>query len=447
MEHRLGVRVRWIGLALALLGLASPALAQHPEKVAVFAISHGAASADLQATAAIVQQQIREDGKQSVRADILPAPTSDQELLLADARTVGHVVFNELADGRDPGAVIGEYGKRIDLALDTVSWVKGEEGRALLWNLCALRVHLLLLGASSTEGSDARESVLDCRRRFVDRSQPGATWVAEVVRAFERVSTEVAPVQLAVRTTPAGCTLSLYGAAVGSTPTTLDVIPGPQELQVECGGRSSAIHRVTVRGSQELVINLQADGALSERDGVATLRYRSPSEEQSALEHARAFADEAQADSVVLVKSGARDQIQIEWLRVPSGVLGAAELDGAATRDATIAKLQRLFRGPRDSADSVVPRDRPAPPERTLADSLVGVGALATGVAVGIVPVIGLVSHNSKDFGGSKTMAAVGVGVAAALVVSGGVVLWRRPFGRRAALSVGVGNVSFAGRF
>src|SRR5689334_1109947 len=129
-----------------------------------------------------------------------------------------------------PEAVLSQYGGKIRQALSQVSVVPDGEGRARLWNLCALNVHLLL-SAGSAE-LEVRNAVQDCRRRFVDRPALDKAWGQEVALAFDRYTAETPQVAFSVKSAAAGCDLRLYGSFVGVTPMAIDVTPGPQEVQV-----------------------------------------------------------------------------------------------------------------------------------------------------------------------------------------------------------------------
>ena len=443
---------------LVALSFGARARAEAPERTAVFVVTHGQQrKVDSDSAVDLVKDQLKLDGREAVQAT-LESPVRDQ-VALEGAMSVGRAAFKALANGKPAGAVLQEYGGQIDAALDKVSSVVGEDDRGLLWNLCAMRVHLLILEDGAALSQRTRDSILDCSRRFAERPMLGKTWVQEVVRSFDRVSNETPRVQLNVRTAPANCELRIYGGVSGFTPITVDVIPGQHEVQVVCGGRASRLHRIIVDGTRDLVIRMTADEVLSEFDGTPWLRYASAAQAEQVLDDAGALAAEARADSIVLVRLTQSGDAEVEWLHPPATLMGAGRVDRSGDRARRLAQVEAVFQ-PQTLAAPVAKnneddggRTSRGPRRRMWADYLVGGGLIVAGGVFSVAPLMG-VARNGKcvdaectqSYTGSSVKGSVTLGISAALVVSGVAVLWLAPFGKRLSLRVANG-ISVRGTF
>ena len=439
------------------LALGTRALAEEPERTAVFVVTHGhQRKADTDSAVALVQEQLRMDGREVVSAT-LESPVRDK-VALEGAMSVGRAAFKALANGRPAGAILQEYGGQIDAALDKVSSVVDEDDRGLLWNLCAMRVHLLILEDGADLSPRTRDSILDCSRRLAERPMLGKTWVQEVVRSFDRISNEAPRVQLNVRTAPASCELRIYGGVSGFTPITVDVIPGSHEIQVVCGGRASRLHRITVDGPRDLVIRMTADEVLAEFDGTPWLRYESAAQAEQVLDDAGALAAEARADSIVLVRLAQSGDAEVEWLHPPATLMGAGRVDRGGDRAHRLAQVEAVFQ-PQSLAAPIAKSgidERPTRRQarrRMWADYLVGGGLIVAGGVFSVAPLIGVARDNkcvdagcTEKYTGSSVKGSVTLGISAALVASGVTVLWLAPFGKRFSVQVANG-VSLRGAF
>ncbi len=356
-------------------------------------------------------------------------------------------VPDPLAEGRGANELLQEYGAPITEALDKVGSVEDPEQRALLWNLCALRVHLLLLAAHDEQDERTRGAVLDCSRRFMDRPELGKAWMQEVARAFSHFTSEVRRVQLSVKSAPAACTLRIYGAEVGVTPQVVDVIPGPQEVQLECAGRRGAIHRVEVHAARDLVIRFDGDTALSSKAGTSWLRYASSAAAQHALDDAGALALEAQADSFVIIRADRGSDVAVQWMRVPATLLGSTTITasgGPVERADEVARVFHLLSHDSEQGDSLAGSHPGRQPVST--DYALSAGLVATGAGLSIFPIMAMVRdgqctnadcasvYDGKSWSGSMMLAGAG-----ALVAAGVAVLWLAPFGKPYSVSIGSG--------
>ncbi len=410
----------------------------HPERAAIFVV--GDQADDLvQQTLSDVRAELTAAGMSEVRPDIAKPPSLVSPDL-EQAQRAGLEAFNRLAEGVAPHEVKAAYGPVITEALRQVSEVPDAEGRALLWNLCALRVHLELL--AETEEM-TREAVLDCSRRFPDRPSLGA-WHEDVVRTFERFDAHAHLVAVAVKTAPAGCDLRVYGAPVGVTPLVVEVAPGPQEFQLECSGKRGPVHRLEVHRARSLTLRQSADDAYELRQGTPALRYVTEQDSARVLNDAHALAEEAEADSFVVVEAQ-RDGVAVQWVRAPAKLLRrelVARSMAPLQRRGTVA---RIFAAKPVSEEAEV-RFSTTSRRRSAADYWLGGGLLVLGAGLAVYPSLALAWDGrcvdatcEEVYAARSWKASLLFGASGALMVAGAAVLWVGPFGKRYKVSIANG--------
>lgn len=435
-------------LLCILLALSSSAKAQSGERVALFVVADVREGPER--VVPVVEQvraQLADDGRLEVRPQL--SRGAGETTSMEEAKALGRAAVRQLGS-QSPDVVLAEYAPKILRALTQVSAVTDGEGRAHLWNLCALEVHLLLSAGSSEDL--VREAVLDCRRRFVDRPTLGKAWGQEVALAFEKHTAAARQAPLTVKSSPAGCDLRLYGNLVGVTPMVIDVTPGTQEVQIECQGRASAVHRVEVVGARDVVLRLGADAALVDSGGISWLRYEDGRGAVQGAEDASALAAEAGADSFVLVRAE-RSEVGVEWVRITGSLQGAAKVPVGAAVEKREAAIKSVFR--REVAAVQIDRDEhpTTKPRRVWADYALGGGLFVAGAALSVYPLIAIARdgqctdsscdavYRGKSAGGIAMLAG-----GALLAASGVAVVWIGPFGRRARVTVANG-ISLNGEF
>jgi hypothetical protein len=384
-----------------------------------------------------------------------PAPNKAE---LTELRAIGQDALRELKD--DSGAdLLARYQGRIADALELTSSALAGDARALLWNLCVLRVQLLL--RQQADAAAVEDGVRECRRRFVDQRELRSAWQPEVARAFEEHARGMQWVTLGVQSEPASCDVLLYGAVVGKTPLRIDVPRGPQEVRLRCGDRASLVHHVDVGRPLDLAVRMPGDAAFQGFHGSASvLTYPTPAGLHSAADHASAFALEAGAASWVTISSEG-DAWRLDW--------GHVDAPGASSvrirKDAAAPALQAALAGFRPpalvAASSRASGGHGARVERSGADIALGTSLLAAGVGSAVFPAWAFAQggrcadggdcEHMKQRGGDAAAWAV-LGVSSALVASGVALLWRAPFGRRRArreteIGLAYSGVSVRGTF
>lgn len=373
-----------------------------------------------------------------VRPKMLEGAPKDGEL--GEARALGRAAFSALA-ARPPQAVLDEYGSRITSALTQVSAVTDAEGRAVLWNLCALRVHLLISMGEARAENRIREAVTDCKLRFPDRPLLGKGWSPEVARAFETYGAGTAQVPLSIKSAPADCEVRLYGASVGTTPVIVDVTPGVHEVRLACDLYTSALHQVEVTEAKELIIRPQADNAFVQGAGVTWLRYASAADLGHAAQDAAALAGEAGADSILLVVQDSAALARIDWVRLSGSRLGRANvvLNGPA---ADRAKAVASVFDPPSAVEVAQPAAKPT--RRVWKDYVLGFSLIAAGAGLAAYPALAIARDGqcvdadcSSIYNGKGAAGVVSLVGAGLLVASGVTVLSVGPFGKRATVMVG----------
>lgn len=441
-----GFRANMLMLSI-LLGFASQAGAQVGERVALFVVSDTRETSE-RVTSVIdqVRVQLARDGREEVRPELVRSVGDPPSL--DEAKALGRAAVRELGS-QSPDAVVAEYRPKIRQALSQVSAATDGEGRAHLWNLCALDVHLLLSVASPE--SLVREAVLDCRRRFVDRPALGKAWGQEVLLAFEKYTSETRQVPLSVKSSPAGCDLRLYGTLVGMTPMVIDVMPGEQEVQLTCYGGRSAVHRLEVDGARDLVVRMGADAALVESEDVSWLRYEPGRGVVQGVEDASALASEAGADSFVLIRAD-EPEVSVVWVRGAAFLQGASKVPFTAAPKQRAALIESIFHKGASSVTTDAEPSKREPP-RAWADYALGGGLIAVGAALSVYPLLAIARdgqctdsscgslYDGRNAGGIAMLAGAGL-----LAASGVSIVWIGPFGKRASVTLGNG-VSFKGAF
>jgi len=449
---------RMVAASLTLVGLfalgcfsGTRAFAQD-ERVAVFVTEIASKTPDGESE--VLQSIGRVFGAEG-RAVVAPLTSAPSKPLtktdLIEVRATGQEALVDLKAGK--GDLVAKYEARIARALALTSSVQAGDARALLWNLCVLRVQLLLREAAE---SLVHNVVRECRRQFVDQYEFGHVWQPEVIEAFKQSSIGIDRVTLGVQSAPAGCQIFLFGAAIGKTPMRIDVQTGAQELQVQCGERVSRVHSIQVIGPRDLVVRLDGDAAIPDTaaPSLATvLEYPTPDSAADAIDHAAALAAEAEAQTFVLV-SRVAGHWQLQWGATEGGDVRTGNLDLEISGTAQDAALTTLFRnGSMEKHPQYVRHSA----QRSWKDVALGTGLLIGGVAASIYPILAIANAESCSEGCSR----VGVsgnattwsllGVSTALVASGVTVLWAAPFGRRlqnrADIAIGLGSVHLSGRF
>jgi PEGA domain len=418
----------------------------------VAATVDGAASSGLLPVLDRVRVQLAVDGRSERWPDVLLQP---EAVPVSDARALGRAAFSALATGR-PAAATEAYAGKIEGALQGASMLRDAESRSVLWNLCALRVHMRVLSDDpAVRGEGVREAAADCLRRFRERPPLGKSWPEEVVRAFDDAARSARVSSVALKSAPAGCEVFVYGASVGLTPLLLDLAHGVQEVQVSCEGRWSALHRIAVEGPRELVVRMATDAALAEGAAGLGLRYVTPESLGHALaEDAATLAVEAGADGFVTLVAHGTDT-ELTWQPLGRGEARRVHVAGRASAELRAQLVASLFHSPPAvEAAPVVPVRRGISP---VFDYLLGGALVAGGVALATPAFVALARDGEcangpctevyNGNGGTGIAMFVGAG---ALVGSGVAWLIWRPLSRYTgdtALSVGAGGLRVRGSF
>jgi hypothetical protein len=197
---------------------------------------------------------------------------------------------------------------------------------------------------------------------------------------------------------------------------------------------------------------------------VGWIRYPDAGGIARALDDASALADEAGAASFVLIRVdasgvGAREpSTDVMWLRTPGRLVGEGRVDPTAEEKTRAEQVARIFHPPQ--ASEVRPTDQAdirTGHRRIWADYALGGGLVAVGTALSI-PVLMAIARNgecanaacSRAYDGHNPRVAAQIAVAGALAMSGVVILWVGPFGRRYGLQASTGAVTtlrFRGQF
>lgn len=425
----------------------SAAEAQAAERVSIFVVEEGVSlSASAKALVADVRAELVRENKLEV-APTLRAAGSLKEPVLEDVRELGRSAFAALAGGRDATELLREYEPAIIAVLDRVSAVRSVEARTLLWNLCALRVRLLL---SDQDDTRATEAALGCARRFVEGPRVGRVWLPEVEQVFERANRDQRRVPLSIKSVPADCEVSIYGAVVGITPLVVDVVAGSQEVQLTCQGRHTALHRLEALQRRDLVILAEADASWVEEQGISYLRYPGPQPPGVVLDAAVTLAAEADVDSFVLVSTSG-DRATVQWLQVPDRLLGEATFSLSDPQRGTVA---RVFRGV-DGADDMGKRSEGGRAhlwqDYVLGSALSVSGGVLTAIAATTMARDGLCADADcrTVYAGHGWLSRLELTAGALLVAGGVAVMWIGPFARRRQVAAGIGASGFVlkGRF
>ena len=440
---------------LLLLSMVWPlwqgAVAQAQGKVALLTAATSEHQVEALVWADLLEQKLMASGYKVGTLVTEAAPKDAAPAARNEVRAVGLSVLDDLSEGATGKDMLARYGGRIEAALALTSTIHDAEGRGLLWNLCVLRVHLLL-----TTGGEARaveQAVGQCQRRFPGQHDFGRVWAPEVLAAFKRQAQRHKLLSLAVESSPTGCEVFLFGAPMGTTPLRTEVFEGPVELQVRCPERTSRVHHVQVKGARDITIFLKGDEALARGPGGAALVYADGGQAEQVVEHAQALAGEEGAEFLALV-SFLGDGPSLRWFRTGEGLLNRVSITEAMTGTERDEAVLRLFA----AQPGVTTRKTRMPVEvsRSWGDYALS-GALVLGGAAGsVIPwltfardgeCVNTACTRVYDGRGPMTYAAL-VGTAVA-VSAGVVVLWRAPFGRQKSYRVqgGVGSLQVRGTF
>lgn len=428
----------------ALLGaLTSHVQAQGSVAVFTASIEGGDRSAQVR-WVELLEQGLRDHGYEQLelpRAE--PATELQPSVLQAveEARAIGRAALEKELGAVPADELLARYGERIQKALLSTSAIRDQEGRFLLWNLCVLRVQLLLMTGAQDDITD--QAVGECRRRFADQDQFSPAWPPEVTAAFMRHAEQAPKVGLTVQSAPAGCEVLVYGARIGNAPLRTDVVPGPQEVQLRCDQLYGAVHSLNVTGSRQLAIRWDGDAARRQDSGrTVTLLYKNAAAMREAVDHANAFAGEVGAESFVLL-SFSGENAQLGRYRVAGSQVNGQQASAGASDDERRSTIERVLQpqAAPSSAAPTVPQLR-----RHWADYVVGGTLVLGGVAGSIRPwrafaLDGECVNASCEqvYDGRGPLVYVGT-IGTALMVGAGIaVLWRAPFGRRRAFSVQAG--------
>ncbi len=409
--------------------------------------------------AAVVEALWRENASpRKVSLARPPSPLTREEL--EEVRGLGSTAIAELAEGKASEEMLAKYDLRITRALAFSHSVHDSESRAVLWNICLLRVQLYLRSASKDVQQKTEAAIHDCRTRFVDQLEFSQAWSSSVAEAFQRHAEEHPKVQLELRSAPAACEAFLYGAAVGTTPLRLQVVPGRQEIQLVCHGRPSRLHGVALYESAEFEIWLAADEALVDHaelvedpvSRLTQLRYLDLVALKNAAEHALALAREAHFASFALIQSDGRG-MRIDWFH--GGVKEASvHVPAGSSEQQTQLAITRLLHPSELPNDALAPKKRSS--RRTFADYLLGGGLMAIGGGLMIYPLQSFMREgdcadtNCMEIYRGKTPLSMGLlGVGTALIGAGAVVMMLGPFGARQhfALTAGANSLELRGSF
>lgn len=431
--------------ALGCIAALAPSFVHADDRVAVFAVGDDPKGAEL---AALVREQVKREGWGLAMPTTRPAPTPIDSARLSELKAIGSKAIQDLAGAAEgDGSLLERYEPSIRNALQLTSAATDEKARGVLWNLCILELQLRML-----EGGSARPAALACRRRFPKQWEFSHIWAPEVVRAFRSETRELDTVSLEIKSTPAGCDVLLYGAAVGTTPTTVSVQKGRQEVQIRCATddrpRYSRVHELNLTSNAELVVHLEGDRAFRSK----RLVYSADSAKGRALDHALALAAEAGASSFVLIVPHG-DGWHFQWVSSEGGrLLGETR---PSTADTT-ASIETLFNGlPPPPPTSATDGER-YQPSRNWRDVSVGAGLLVAAAAAAAYPITTITRQGecenadcSSTYGRPGAVSWALVGASSLLVGAGTAVLWAAPFGRaeRVKLTLGIGGLRIRGTF
>lgn len=434
-------RISAIGLVFGLFVVGLPR-AQAQGRTSLFVVSTDPGDEDL--AVPILEgltRELEERGATVVGPELEAVTEGASPALLEEARSLGSAALDDLSDNRTSSELRAKYDAKLGQLLRHASAIHGGEGRKLFWNLCVLRVQIFLLGGPAY-ASNARAGVHECRRLFPDQHEFSETWRPEVVKAFEQHAAKLPRVTLGVQSAPAGCEVRLYGATVGLTPMRTEVQPGPQEVQIRCGNRTSQLHKIEVTRPGDLIVRLDADAKSTEGPlGAMLLAYDTlDAANKSALDDARALATSAESDSLILISLGSRS-VQLWWHDMANRRTHSVTLRADVTAAEHSRAIGELFEP--KSALSTTPRSTVAT-SRSWADITLGSGLLFTGLATaayagadwardGECANEGCSRVHVDHKGRQWALFAAG----AALTSAGVFVLWRAPFKKRTGLEMG----------
>lgn len=428
----------------------------HAEDVALFVVGPRAATNETAPILSAVERRLHERGNGIATADTVPAAAPPKK---ADVVRIGQLGKDALgalksAAANETGLSL-KYEPLIERELALTSSTQAADARTLLWNLCVLRVQLMIRDARPA--TDVEGAVHACRRMFVDQYEFSHVWQPEVIQAFKQHSQSIKWMPLDVQSSPAGCQVLLFGKPMGVTPLRLEVQEGEQEVQLQCESGTSRVHRISVSTSRELVVRLDGDAAISGSTNKAVvLSYAAASNPQHILDHVAALAAEAGARSFVVI--GATDGgWSLQWANVDDSGVRSAKVAAHSSSAEIENALASLFAAAPVAAAQPRAKLEKTSRKPSWKDRALGSALVVGGAGVGAFSIVSMLDDGcaGSDCSRKKTVIDVQpwalVGGAGALLAAGVTVLVVQPFSRReharTSISLGPSSIHVKGSF
>lgn len=432
----------WALCTAALLMLAGTAYAEAGDVLVLGAATAGYESRAQTMSEAIdqVRSALEQRGYRVASLSVVSAPTPPGSAHLEELHELGRKMLHGFMDLRSAPKMTKDHAALIRNAMELASVVYDSSERMMLWNLCVANVELLLL--SKATSPTVQSAVAECERRFVGVREFGPAW-PEALAAFARYEPGLETASLEVHSEPQGCEVLVYGAPVGTTPTKVELLQGPQEIQLRCGTRMSRLHRLELHADRGMLVRLDAEQALDPTTPV--LLYPDASSLQSAVSHAAGYAHESHAASVVVVELH-DNQFQLRHVDANDGsVLSTAIFGQQDAPQARVAAIDSLLsRRP--------PATTPRAPKSRIANWTLGSALVLSGAALAAYPLVvvarsGKCDDASSCYAGTSAANLTWLGISGALVGAGVAVLTWAPLGRHAELRVGAASIQMRGTF
>jgi hypothetical protein len=445
-----------LGWGMALFALATAWLAAAPRAhanarpngaVLIIAATHDENAAVAPAAEAVRRALLAKNLREQALPVLLPPPTPPDAAQLKVVHELGREVLTGLTERRPASELMGAYFQRLTDAIGLASAVHDQSERLALWNVCVERVQLLVFSGSAEQA--VYDAVAECTRRMEGMRDFTATFPEArltFANAYETFRFEL----VEITSTPSECEVLVYGAPLITTHAYIHLQQGPQELQVRCGDDLSYIRRFNHDARRALEINMAGERALRLGASVPILVY--PSSTRQAAEHAATYAREARASSFVLISLEA-NEVRFDHLRAHDAkLLGSTRVAASSSADELQLAAEAVFRKPLNVPDVALAEAPNA--SRARGDWWLGGALFSAGAALAVYPLLTIARDGACTndecrhvYRGGKPFNLGLLGAAGVLAGSGIAVLTVAPFGRRAALHVGVGQLHVRGMF